>query len=118
MWLVDRKSMTEEMSSMEIWIGLVEVRPLEGCEILEGAKGAFINVVMSAASSEDYRSKSESTAAEMKLFVVDIERLEPVMARRNREGDFNEEFEDMISRAADYPDEIVLGTFHLYDKDQ
>jgi hypothetical protein len=109
--------MTKETSSMEIWIGLVEVRPLEGCEILDDAKGAFINVVMWATGSEDYRSKSESTVAEMKLFVVDIERPEPVIARRKREGDFCEELKDMISRSEDHPDEIVLGTFHLYSKD-
>ena len=109
--------MTEETSSLEIWIGLLEVRPLEGCEILDDAKGAFINIVMWATSSEDYKSKSESTAAGMKLFVVDIERAEPVIARRKREGDFGEELEDMISRSEDHPDEIVLGTFHLYNKD-
>lgn len=91
--------MIKEMSSMEIWVGLVEVRPLEGCEILDDAKGAFINVVMWATSSEHYRNKAESTVAEMKLFVVDIERPEPVIARREREGDFDEELEDMISRS-------------------
>lgn len=109
--------MAKETSATEIWIGLVEVRPLEGCEILDDAKGAFINVVMWATSSEDYRSKSESTVAEMKLFVVDIERPEPVIARRKREGDFGEELENMISRSEDHPDEIVFGTFHLYNKD-
>ena len=108
--------MTEETSSLEIWIGLIEVRPLEGCEILDDAKGAFINVVMWATSSEDYRRKSESTVAEMKLFVVDIERPEPVTARRKREG-LGEVLEDMISRSEDHPDEIVFGTFHLYSKD-
>ena len=100
---------------MEIWIGLVEVRPLEGCEILDDAKGAFINIVMWATSSEDYRCKSEATVAEMKLFVV--ERPEPVIARRKREGNFDEKLEDMISRSEDHPDEIVFGTFHLYSKD-
>lgn len=109
--------MTEETSSLKIWIGLVEVRPLEGCEILDDAKGAFTNVVMWATNSEDYRRKSESTVAEMKLFVVDIERSEPVIVRREREGDFDEELENIISRSEDHPDEIVFGTFHLYNKD-
>jgi|SRR5579859_554870 len=109
--------MTTLINPEAIWIGLIEVRPLEGCEILDHAKGAFINVVMWATSSEDYRSKSESTVAEMKLFVVHIERPEPVIARRKREGDLGEELEDMISRSEDHPDEIVFGTFHLYNKD-
>jgi hypothetical protein len=40
-----------------------------------------------------------------------------VIVRREREGDFNEELENMISRSEDHPDEIVFGTFHLYNKD-
>jgi hypothetical protein len=46
--------MNSEINPKEIWIGLIEVRRLEGCEILDDAKGAFINVVMWATSSEDY----------------------------------------------------------------
>jgi hypothetical protein len=109
--------MITEINPKEIWIGLVEVRPLEGCEILDDAKGAFINVVMWATSNEDYRSKSELTVAEMRLFVADITSPEPVITRRKREGDFDEEIEDMIARSEDNPDEIVFGTFHLYNKD-
>ncbi|MGZ4888937.1 MAG: hypothetical protein ACXWBH_07135 [Candidatus Angelobacter sp.] len=109
--------MTTEINPKEIWIGLIEVRPLEGSEILDDAKGAFINVVMWANSIDDYTRKSESAAAEMKLFVVDVTMPEPVIARRKREGDFEEQIEDMVSRSSDNPGEIVFGTFHLYEKD-
>jgi hypothetical protein len=88
-----------------------------GCEILDNAKGAFINVVMWASSIEEYGRKSKSTVGEMKLFVVDIARPEPVRARRDRESDFGEEIEEIIARSEEYPDEIVFGTFHLYEKD-
>ena len=108
--------MTTQINPKEIWIGLIEVKPLEGCEILDDAKGAFINVVMCASSNEDFRRKSESTVAEMRLFIADRESPEPLIARRKRQGDFDEEIEDIISRSEDHPGEIVFGTFHLYDK--
>ena|SRR5436309_3098777 len=109
--------MTEETSSMEIWIGLVEVRPLGGCELLDNARGAFINIVAWAASSDEYTSKVESSSAELSLFVVEITMLEPVGSRRERVGDLSEEIEGVISRSLDHPDEIVFGTFHTYKRD-
>ncbi len=109
--------MNKEIKSREVWIGLIEVRPLDGCVILGDAKGAFVHVVMWASSIEDYSHKSATTAAEMKMFVVEIAEPEPVSVRRNREGDFNEEIENIISRSEDYPDDVVFGTFHLYEKD-
>jgi hypothetical protein len=101
----------------QLWIGLVEARPLDGCDVLDDAKGAFVNIITWAAAADEYRRNAELVLGELQLFVVDITRPEPVELRRRREGDFEEEIEDMISRAQDNPNAIIHGTFHLWEKD-
>ena len=39
---------------MEVWIGIVEVRPLPGSTILEDGKGAFVNAFAFVANRQDY----------------------------------------------------------------
>jgi hypothetical protein len=106
-----------QIEPKEIWIGLVEVRPLEGCDMLEEAKGAYVNVVMWVANADAFKHRAESISSELRLFVVDVKGPEPVAERRRREGDFEEEIEDMILRAQEHPTDVVFGTFHLWEKD-
>jgi hypothetical protein len=109
--------MTTEIKPKQLWIGLVEVRPLEGCDILDDAKGAFVNIVTWAADADEYRRNAELVLGEQRLFVVDVARPEPVEVRRRREGDFEEAIEDIIDRAEGNPNAIIFGTFHLWEKD-
>jgi hypothetical protein len=109
--------MTTQIKPKQLWIGLVEVRPLPKCDILEGAKGAFVNIVTWSADVAEYRRNAELVLSQLFLFVVDIVNAEPVEIRRNREGDFEEVVEDMIDRAEHNPEAIIFGTFHLWEKD-
>jgi hypothetical protein len=109
--------MNTQIKAKQLWIGLVEVRPLEGCDVLEDAKGAFVNIVTWAADADEYRRNAELVLGELRLFVVDVVRPEPVEVRRRREGDFEEVIEDMIDRAQNNPNAIIFGTFHLWEKD-
>jgi hypothetical protein len=106
-----------QIEPKEIWIGLVEVRPLEGCDMLDEAKGAYVNVVMCVVNADAYKRRAESTSSELRLFVVDVIRPEPVAEMRRREGNFEEEIEDMILRSQEHPDDVIFGTFHLWEKD-
>ncbi len=47
------------IKTKELWIGLVEVRPLEGCEVLEDAKGAFVNIVTWASNATEIKQKAK-----------------------------------------------------------
>ncbi len=103
-------------NSRELWIGLVEVRPESG-DILGDAKGAFVHVVTWASDPEEYRRNADLVLGELGLFVVDVETPEPVAARRRKAATFDEELEDMIARARDFPNAIIYGTFHTWERD-
>lgn len=108
------------MTQRQLWIGLVEVRPLGGGnEILEGTKGAFVNLVTWASSSEEYRKNADLIVERLGgLFVSEVVSPEPVEVRRsNGSGHFEEEIEDMISRAKNNPNAIIYGTFHTFESD-
>ena len=94
---------------------MVHLRPLKK-DGLEGASGAYTNVITWAHSSASFRSKADTIAATMNLYVVETDGEEPLFKRF---GDFipNEELEDMRSRAEHNPNAIVYGTVHTYSFD-
>lgn len=96
---------------MELWIGLVELKPLDRERY--GAAGAFTNIVTWASDHEDFRRKAEIIAATLDMFVIDVAGAEPV-AQRAEKWSMTEEIDDMLSRAQCNPDAIVYGTFHRY----
>ena|SRR3989442_1640048 len=102
----------------QLWIGLVEVRALHRSnDILEDTKGAFVNIVTWAANADQYRQNAELITSKLGLFVAGIENAEPIKARRKKSRAFNEEIEDMVSRAEGNPNAIIYGTFHTFEKD-
>jgi hypothetical protein len=109
--------MEEARVEQELWIGLVGFRPMPGSDFFRGDAGGFTNVVMWANSEAEYRRKVQTIAAELGLFVTEIEDEEPVTKRE--QGHFwNEEIEDAVCRARSCPSEIVFGTFHTYKYDK
>jgi hypothetical protein len=100
----------------ELWIGLVEVRALERSEVLGDAKGAFVNMVTWATDANQFKSNAESVLGKLGLFVVGIENPEPVSTRR-RTTAFEEEIEEMVTRAQVNPDAIIYGIFHTWKRD-
>jgi len=100
---------------LELWIGLVELKPLD--RQAYGAAGAFTNIVTWANDAEGFRRKAEAIAATLDMFVTDVENAEPV-AKRGEKSSVTEEIDDMISRAECNRDAIVYGTFHRYPFDE
>jgi hypothetical protein len=110
--------MTSQFKTKQLWIGAVEVRPLKrNNEILGDAKGAFVNIVTWASDAEEYWRNAELVVAKLGLFIGEVVSPEPVEMRRKREGAFEEDIEDMVSRAQDNPNAIIYGTFHTFEKD-
>lgn len=101
------------LSGPELWVGVVELRRLPGCELLTEAAGAFTNVVTWAVSAEDFRTKAETLAESSKLFVASIEREEP-LATRSARAYLTEELEELVNRAESNPNAILYGLFHTY----
>jgi hypothetical protein len=57
----------------EIWIGMAEVRPFEDSKLLEGASGAFVNVLTWAATEDEFRAKARTLMDHLHLDLTEIE---------------------------------------------
>lgn len=104
----------------QLWIGMVEVRPMNGkSEILGDTKGAFVNIVTWASDAEQYKRNADLIIGKLGgLCVCEVVDPEPVETRRARMGGhFEEDVEEMISRAEGNPNAIIYGTFHMFEKD-
>lgn len=107
-----------QLDTKRLWIGGVEVRPLQRDNFVLGdTKGAFVNIVTWARNAEEYKKNAELVIVEMGLFISEVVRSEPAEIRKRREGQFDEEIEDIISRAQDNPNAIIYGTFHTFEND-
>jgi hypothetical protein len=100
----------------QLWIGKVEARPIEGSSKWGDAKGAFVDIVTWASNSEEFHHNASLVLETLELFVIGVENEETLLDRKAKEN-FDEETEDMISRALDNPDAIVYGTFHTWEAD-
>lgn len=99
---------------------MVEVRPMNGkSEILGDTKGAFVNIVTWASDAEQYKRNADLIIGKLGgLCVCEVVDPEPVETRRARMGGhFEEDVEEMISRAEGNPNAIIYGTFHMFEKD-
>ena len=100
----------------ELWIGLVEVRKGPDSEFLQGKKGAFTNVITWASTAQEFREKADKLAESLKLFVVDVEDVEP-LSERQRRFVIDAKLEDIADEARQNPEAILYSTFHTYPRD-
>jgi hypothetical protein len=102
------------MRQVELWIGLVEFKPLNRQNY--GAAGAYTNIVTWASDPESFRRKAQVIAATLEMYVADVEDEEP-LSQRAEKWTMTEEIDEMVLRAESNPDAIVYGTFHTYPFD-
>jgi hypothetical protein len=95
-----------------LWTGLVWLKPLQP-GALEGRAGAYTNIVTWAADADEFRKNSETIAAKMDLYVMEVENVR-LVSSLEAEGTLTEELEDMVQRAEGNPKAIIYGTFHTY----
>ena len=100
-----------EKKPLQLWIGVVELKPLNAKKY--GAAGAFTNIITWAYDIAGFRAKAETIAATLEMFVTEVEEVEP-LAERKVKCSLSEEIEDMMIRAELNPNAIVYGTFHRY----
>jgi hypothetical protein len=103
------------MRQVELWIGLVDLKPLN--RQAYGAAGAFTNIVTWANDPEGFRRKAQVIAATLDMYVADVEGAEPLSQRAGNRTTMTEQIDDMVLRAESNPDAIVYGTFHRYPFD-
>ena len=100
---------------MEVWIGLVEVRPTTGNDIFDGAPGAFANALTSAQSLDDYRSRIEAAFEEERLAVAEIQNAEPLRERMSRVH-VKDEIVELGGKALHGG--VVWDTFYIFESDE
>jgi hypothetical protein len=98
----------------ELWIGLIELKPLRRPS--SAPAGAFTNIVTWASDKVEFRAKAEIIATELEMYVVETESEEPV-TERLKNWSVDEEILDLIERATSKPEAIIYGTFHTYRHD-
>src|SRR6267378_5531428 len=94
-------------------IGLVGVRKLAGCQILEETNGAFVNVLTVALSVEEFEMKVQHCATELLLFFDEIEDAELFEARIVKH-EVAEKLKDLSDQPEHHPSGAFFGTFHTH----
>ena len=79
------------------WIGLVEVEAEPDHDVLDGAKGAYVNVVALSDDESGFRNLVRSTMNEYNLKVREISDLGPTEERISR-GDLVPELHALVER--------------------
>jgi hypothetical protein len=69
------------LGALDVWVGLVEVRPLLGNETLEGDPGAFANALSLATDAADFRLRASAFFRGEEFEVVAFEHVERLEAR-------------------------------------
>jgi len=100
----------------QLWIGMVEVQPDKSSCFLGNSRGAFVNIVTWASSTDEFRRKAELVLGKLGLLVIEVEGAEPVSTRREK-AELSEELEEIIERAGANPRAIIHGTFHTWRRD-
>ena len=65
----------------EVYIGLVGVGPKQGCTLLGDAKGAYVNALALASSSQEYETEVSRALAHSELYAFEFEEVEPFEQR-------------------------------------
>ena len=79
------------------WIGLIEVEAEPGHDVLDGAKGAYVNVVALADDESGFRNLVRSTMNEYNLKAREISDLGPTEERISR-GDLVPDLHALVER--------------------
>jgi len=97
-----------------VWIGVVEVVPQEGCELLAPQEGAFINFLTLASSESEYRAKVSGALSFYRLDPLEFEDVRPL-------SESDSPSQEILSIAAELeetrnPKHVRYATFHIYPR--
>jgi len=99
-----------------VWIGLIEVVPRPGVDLLGTASGAFVNFLVIAANETEYRSRVHAAMSGRGLKTVKIEDIEPLRLRLTRTN-----IDDELMCLAEEIEErggLKCGTFHTFKHEE
>ncbi len=96
-----------------VWIGLFRVAPVDGCDLLDDASGAYVNAVAIANNANDFRFRVAKGLKEMGLTAEQDEGTEPLFDRlATHEVDSGLQG---LAREAALTGSVLFGTFHTFE---
>jgi hypothetical protein len=96
----------------EVWVALVEVRPLPGNRALEGDPGAFANTLSVAADADDFCTRAASFFRSRGFEVASFEEVER-LEDRALDGALPEEMR-RLGELAGETSEVQFDTYYAY----
>jgi len=102
------------MMQSEIFIGLVGVGALPTCDILGNSKGAYVNVLAFASTAEEFEVEVNRAVADLGLFVIECEDIEP-FAQRAAQRLLDDELHELAAEVHKTR-QLRFATFHTFDK--
>lgn len=104
------------MTELSLWIGLVNVIPMEWNRELGTAKGAFTNVIMSAQSEKNFELEINAEFYRRGYVVIDVEDIELFYDRAKKY-----QLKEGLIKLAEYVEQtgnIGIDRFHTYENDE
>jgi hypothetical protein len=97
-----------------VWIGIVEVMPQEGCELIAPDEGAFINFLALAGSDSEFRAKVSRALSSYRLNPLEFENVRALSGTDNP----NQEILSIAAELEDgrNPEHVRYATFHIYPR--
>jgi hypothetical protein len=99
---------------MKVWIGLVGVGCLPGCDALQGRAGAYVNSLAWASSAADFESAVRRDLEALGLFPFEFEDIEPFDSRVQTASPEKELYD--LAEEVRRLKETRFGTFHSYNE--
>jgi len=103
---------------MELWTGLVCLVANPACKHFKrfgDGKGAYVNVVAWAESASHFEGRVTIAAEQLDCIVREMEQIELLETALQRED--CSEFFTMRATAERQPNDVVFGTFHIWNQD-
>src|SRR5579884_4534998 len=97
----------------DVWKGLVEVTPLPGSTILEGAPGAYSNVLALAENEVEYKEK---VVGALRVLGLKVERFEDVEPLRRDGVSVSEDLLE-LSYELSKDRTVVYDTFYIFEQE-
>jgi hypothetical protein len=97
-----------------MWAALAHVMPRSGQDLLEGARGAFVNAVGPAPSSAEFEHRLREVVAALGFELIEVDDLE-LLSERLAKYEHTEELQE-IADLAEATGKINLGSFYTYDR--
>lgn len=119
----------ETAMNKQIWVGLVEVKPQPGCEMLKEGKGAFVHTMAWAEDAVHFKRVLARCFGQMKMEVTEVRQPEPWVVRSQREdelleglsqGEKADELQELFELAEQISKDeakVAFGMFHAWLKD-